>query len=259
MMWMREITGMRLPFGLNWTYSLFLLAFLSIQPVFGYEKSASVGVSTGFYDVKDNQNADENHNYYSYFLEYKVDNYLLKGQMHHSSHGDFQRYFGLEAGYQYEFNDIYSVYPILGVDFIDSGVDSKLGLGFSVSVSDYFDIFIENKFSRSNPYGDYFVEAGLTFNLSGFDESHVTPNNTEVEEVMPQSVVLNDSDSLLEDDMTDVSPLRVCTEPYVIVYGDTLSKIARECQVYLKELLFWNPKFQSNPDLIYPNQVVTFK
>ncbi len=109
---------MRLPFGLNWTYSLFLLAFLSIQPVFGYEKSASVGVSTGFYDVKDNQNADENHNYYSYFLEYKVDNYLLKGQMHHSSHGDFQRYFGLEAGYQYEFNDIYSVYPILGVDLL---------------------------------------------------------------------------------------------------------------------------------------------
>ncbi|MGI9945878.1 LysM peptidoglycan-binding domain-containing protein [Vibrio hyugaensis] len=251
---------MQLPFGLNWIYSSLLLVLMSSQSVFGYEKSANIGVSTGFYNIKEDPNTDKNNSYYSYFIDYTLDDYLLKGQMHHSSNGYFQRYFGLEAGYMYEFDDIYSIYPIIGIDFIDSGVESKLGLGFSVSLSNYFDIFVESKFSRSNPYGDYFVEAGLKFKLSDFDESRTASLEEEVEDLVPQGeVLLINSDTFLKDNKSDISHHRVCIDPYVIVYGDTLSKIARDCKIYLKDLLFLNPKFKSNPDLIYPNQVVMFK
>ncbi|WP_083481803.1 LysM peptidoglycan-binding domain-containing protein [Vibrio sp. HENC-03] len=254
---MKEITGMQLPSGLNWIYSLCALIAFFHQPALGNEKSASIGISTGYYNIKEDQSTDKNNNYYSYFLDYTLGDYLLKGQMHHSSNSYFKRYFGLEVGYLYEFDDVYSIYPIIGMDFINSGVDSKLGLGFSASVSNYFDFFIESKFSRANPYGDYFVEAGLKFKLSEFDRG-VSETEYVEEYSSPEGIVLPNNDLPLNNEIHDVAQYKECVDPYVIVSGDTLSKIARNCKVYLRELIHWNPKFKKNPDLIFPNQVVVF-
>jgi len=45
-------------------------------------------------------------------------------------------------------------------------------------------------------------------------------------------------------------------EPYTVVKGDNLTKIAKQMGTTLPELLKANPQFQKNPDLIYPGQKV---
>ena len=48
----------------------------------------------------------------------------------------------------------------------------------------------------------------------------------------------------------------VCPNPYMVQYGDTLSRIAQRCGTSVGALLALNPNFQYNPNLIYPGQTL---
>ena len=94
-------------------------------------------------------------------------------------------------------------------------------------------------------------EGGVTYAIddAGNKLAKINPQ-TQKWEMMPQAA------ATAAEPAATTTAAATAAEPYTVVKGDNLTKIAKQMGTTLPELLKANPQFQKNPDLIYPGQKV---
>ncbi len=147
--------------------NIIFLCFIGVifipSKVLAVESNLTVGLVNGFYTYQDKPNSDFLDIYSSLKFGYEFNRWGVIGNISRSYEDESHRYFGVDLRYNYKLNNSFYLHPSLGVDEINDGLISSLGLTLSYEYYDDVAFFIENKFRENSDAGNYFV--GLGFSL----------------------------------------------------------------------------------------------